>query len=226
MKEKQKRSPRVVIAFVLASIMILSTVCVLLFLLLHLLFAPSYDAPLTPIHVERRGIENWGEGSSFLGSQSTAEGKDNFLLLYEPDDGDYYYDYRVSVFWINSLKRSLAFLSYDDPAVYAAAKQSRLDYIAGQSKTPAETEAFGFSFCSFDDIMIITKGRGKNKSIDYEAFGYNDTTRTLVFFNFDASGRKEKRYMKLAETDYEAFLSHYYGDWFDWENGVGIHLPE
>ena len=65
MKEKQKRSPRVVIAFVLASVMILSTVCVLLFLLLHLLFAPSYDAPLTPIHVERRGIENWGGRQQF-----------------------------------------------------------------------------------------------------------------------------------------------------------------
>ena len=24
-----------------------------------------------------------------------------------------------------------------------------------------------------------------------------------------------------TETDYEAFLSHYYGEWFDWENGVG-----
>ena len=230
MKENRKRSPRAVIAFVLASIMILSTVCVLLFLLLHLLFTPSYDAPLTPIHVERRGIENWGDGSSFLGSQSTDEGKDNFLLLYEPDDGDYYYDCRVSVFWINSLKRSLAFLSYDDPAVYAAAKQSRLDYAAKKaesgSKTLSEFEAFGFTVCSFDDVMKVTKGRGKNKSIDYEAFGYNDTTQTLVFIRFDASGRKEKRYMKLAETDYEAFLSHYYGDWFDWENGVGIHLPE
>ena len=223
MKEKQKRSPRVVIAFVLASIMILSTVCVLLFLLLHLLFTPSYDAPLTPIHVERRGIENWGDGSGFLGSQSTDEGKDNFLLLYEPDDGDYYYDCRVSVFWINSLKRSLAFLTYDDPDVYAAAKQSRLDYIAGQSKTPAETEAFGFAFCSFDDVTSVTEG---GKRIAYEAFGYNDTTQTLVFIRFDASERKEKRYMKLAETDYEAFLSHYYGEWFDWENGVGIHLPE
>ena len=223
MKEKQKRSPRVVIAFVLASVMILTTVCILLFLLLHLLFAPSYDAPLTPIHVERRGIENWGDDSSFLGSQYTAEGKDNFLLLYEPDDGDYYYDCRVSVFWINSLKRSLAFLSYDDPDVYAAAKQSRLDYIAGQSKTPAETEAFGFTVCSFDDVTSVAEG---GKRIAYTAFAYNDETRTLVFFNFDASGRKEKRYMKLAETDYEAFLSHYYGEWFDWENGVGIHLPE
>ena len=227
MKEKQKRSPRVVLAFVLASIMILSTVCVLLFLLLHLLFTPSYDAPLTPIHVERRGIENWEDGSGFLGSQSTAEGKDNFLLLYEPDDGDYYYDCRVSVFWINSLKRSLAFLSYDDPAVYAAAKQSRLDYAAKKaesgSKTLSEFEAFGFTVCSFDDVTSVTEG---GKRIAYTAFAYNDETRTLVFFNFDASGRKEKRYMKLAETDYEAFLSHYYGEWFDWENGVGIHLPE
>ena len=227
MKEKQKRSPRVVIAFVLASIMILATVCVLLFFLLHLLFAPSYDAPLTPIHVERRGIENWGDDSSFLGSQSTDEGKDNFLLLYEPDDGDYYYDCRVSVFWINSLKRSLAFLSYDDPAVYAAARQSRLDYAAkiaeSGSKPLSEFEAFGFTVCSFDDVTSVTEG---GKRIAYTAFAYNDETRTLVFFNFDASGRKEKLYMKLAETDYEAFLSHYYGEWFDWESGVGIHLPE
>ena len=222
MKENRKRSPRVVLAFVLASIMILSTVCVLLFLLLHLLFTPSYDAPLTPIHVERRGIENWGDGSSFLGSQSTAEGKDNFLLLYEPDDGDYYYDCRVSLFWINSLKRSLAFLSYDDPAVYAAAKQSRLDYAAKKaesgSKTLSEFEAFGFTVCTFDDVTSVTEG---GKRIAYNAFAYNDETRTLVFFNFDASGRKEKRYMKLAETDYEAFLSHYYGEWFDWDAGVG-----
>ena len=228
MKEKQKRSPRVVIAFVLAAVMILATVCVLLFLLLHLLFTPSYDAPLIPSRVERRGIENWGDGSSFLGSQYTDEGKDNFLLLYEPDDADYYYDCRVSVFWINSLKRSLAFLSYDDPAVYAAARQSRLDYAAKKaesgSKTLSEFEAFGFTVCSFDDVTSVTEGG--RKKFAYTAFAYNDETRTLVFFNFDASGRKEKRYMKLAETDFEAFLSHYYGEWFDWEAGVGIHLPE
>ena len=227
MKEKQKRSPRVVIAFVLASVMILVTVCVLLFLLLHLLFTPSYDAPLTPFHVERRGIENWGGDSSFLGGQSSDEGKDNFLLLYEPDDGDYYYDCRVSLFWINSLRRSLAFLSYDDPDVYAAARQSRLDYAAKKaesgSKTLSEFEAFGFTVCTFDDVTSVAEG---GKRIAYNAFAYNDETRTLVFFNFDASGRKEKRYMKLAETDYEAFLSHYYGEWFDWDAGVGIHLPE
>ena len=223
MKEKRKPSPRVVIAFVLASVMILTTVCVLLFLLLNLLFAPSFDAPLTPFHVERRGIENWGDGSSFLGSQSTDEGKDNFLLLYEPDDADYYYDCRVSVFWINSLRRSLAFLSYDDPAVYASAKQSRLDYAAKKaesgSKPLSEFEAFGFTVCTFDDVTSVTEGGRKNFA--YKAFAYNDETRTLVFFNFDASGRKEKRYMKLAETDYEAFLSHYYGEWFDWDAGVG-----
>ena len=223
MKEKRKPSPRVVIAFVLASIMILSTVCVLLFLLLHLLFTPSFDAPMTPFHVERRGIENWGGSSSFLGGQSSDEGKDNFLLLYEPDDGDYYYDCRVSLFWINSLRRSLAFLSYDDPDVYAAARQSRLDYAAKKaesgSKTLSEFEAFGFTVCSFDDVTSVTEGG--RKTFAYNAFAYNDETRTLVFFNFDASGRKEKRYMKLAETDYEAFLSHYYGEWFDWENGVG-----
>ena len=198
-------------------------------------FTNKWIVRLTPYHRELRGIDRWNS-SDFFANEEYAETADEeyaeaadeeaFLSSYPPRDCDYYYDYYERALQINDVTRELAFLTYDDPAVYAAAKQSRLDYIAGQSKTPAETEAFGFAFCSFDDIMKVTKGRGKNKHIDYEAFGYNDEAMTLVFLQFDASGSREKKYMKLANTNYEAFLSHYYCKWFDWENSIGIHLPE
>lgn len=194
-------------------------------------FTNKWIVRLTPYHYERRGLENWSSRDFFAHEvYAEDEEEETFLSSYPTADADYYHDYYERAFQINDLTRDLAWLTYEDPDVYAAAKQSRLNYIArkaaSESKTPTETEAFGFSFCSFDDIMKVTKGRGKNKYIDYEAFGYNDETLTLVFLRFDASGSREKKYMKLANTDYEAFLSHYYGKWFDWEAGVGIHLPE
>ena len=215
MKEKKKLSARTVLAVVLATVMILTTLSILGFIV-YFLFDPR------PYYAEGGGLDEWVCRDFF-----DVDEKKVFLETYDYADGDYHRDYYQAWFYAYDRTRSLAFLTYDDPDVYAAAKQSRLDYIAGQSQTPAETEAFGFSFCSFDDIMIITKGRGKIKKIlDYEAFGYNDATRTLVFIRFDASGKKDKPYMELANTDYEAFIAHFYGEWFDWERGVGIHLPK
>ncbi len=224
MKEKQKRSPRVVIAFVLASIMILITVSVLE------VFVASF---VVPSRAEERGLDSWREDyrwDAFFVHGYGDKDKEAFLAAHAPSDGDYYYSARSTWFNTDGATVLLCWLTYDDPDVYASAKQSRLDYAAKKAESDpkplSETRAFGFAFCSFDDIMKVTKGRGKNKHIDYEALGYNDETLTLVFLRFDASGSREKRYMKLANTDYEAFLSHYYGEWFDWEAGVGIHLPE
>ena len=194
-------------------------------------FTNKWIVRLTPYHYERRGLEIWNS-RDFFAHEVYAEDEEaeTFLSSYPTADADYYHDYYERAFQINDLTRDLAWLTYEDPDVYAAAKQSRLNYIArkaaSESKTPTETEAFGFSFCSFDDIMKVTKGRGKNKYINYEAFGYNDEAMTLVFLQFDASGSREKKYMKLVNTNYEAFLTHYYSEWFDWEAGVGIHLPE
>ena len=223
----KKKSPR------LKTVLFLVFAWILIFALLGGMtwFTNKWIVRLTPYHYERRGIEIWSS-RDFFAHEVYAEDEEaeTFLSSYPTADADYYHDYYERAFQINDLTRDLAWLTYEDPDVYAAAKQSRLNYIArkaaDESKTPTETEAFGFSFCSFDDVMKVTKGRGKNKYIDYEAFGYNDETLTLVFLRFDASGSREKKYMKLANTDYEAFLSHYYGKWFDWENGVGIHLPE
>ena len=222
MKEKRKPSPRLVLALILVAVMILSTVSLFLF------FVHTYIAPLTPYHSERRGMENWYCRDFFEEDHGHGQNEETtFLNSYLPADADYYWDYYVYALAINDVNRSLAWIAYDDPAVYAAAKQSRLDYIAEQTEPLTETEAFGFRFCSFDDIMTVNKGRGgKTAKRDYEAFGYNDDALTLIFLDFDARGSKQNRYMKLANTDYAAFLTHYYNDWFDWENGVGIHLPE
>ena len=223
----KKKSPR------LKTVLFLVFAWILIFALLGGMtwFTNKWIVPLTPYHYERRGLEIWSSRDFFAHEvYAEDEEEETFLSSYPTADADYYHDYYRARFCAYDRTRDLAWLTYEDPDVYAAAKQSRLNYIAGkaasESKTPTETEAFGFSFCSFDDIMKVTKGRGKNKYINYEAFGYNDEAMTLVFLQFDASGSREKKYMKLANTDYEAFLSHYYGKWFDWENGAGIHLPE
>ena len=218
MKEKQKRSPRVVIAFVLASIMILITVSVLA------LFVASF---VVPSRAEERGLDSWRENyrwDAFFEHGYGDIDKAAFLASHAPSDGDYYYSARSTWFNADGATVLLCWLTYDDPDVYAAAKQSRLHYVAAYRNFLHSAEAFGFSFCCHrtpTDAM-----QHSTKRLQHEAFGYNDETRTLVFVGFDAHGDKERAYAALANTDYEAFLSHYYGEWFDWEAGVGIHLPE
>ena len=219
MKEKQKRSPRVVIAFVLASIMILITVSVLA------LFVASF---VVPNRAEERGLDSWRENyrwNDFFEYRLNERDKAVFLAVHAPSDGDYYYSARSTWFNADGATVLLCWLTYDDPDVYASAKASRLHYVAAYSNSfDGNAEAFGFSFCfsrTPTDAM-----QHSTKKLQHEAFGYNDETRTLVFVGFDAHGDKERAYAALADTDYEAFLSHYYGEWFDWEAGVGIHLPE
>ena len=218
MKEKQKRSPRVVIAFVLASIMILITVSVLA------LFVAFF---VVPNRAEERGLDSWRENyrwDAFFEHGYGDIDKAAFLASHAPSDGDYYYSARSTWFNADGATVLLCWLTYDDPDVYASAKASRLHYVAAYRNFLHSAEAFGFSFCCHrtpTDAM-----QHSTKRLQHEAFGYNDETRTLVFVGFDAHGDKERAYAALANTDYEAFLSHYYGEWFDWGAGVGIHLPE
>lgn len=218
MKEKQKRSPRVVIAFVLASIMILITVSVLE------VFVASF---VVPSRAEERGLDSWRENyrwDAFFEHGYVDTDKAAFLAAHDPSDGDYYYSARSTWFNADGATVLLCWLTYDDPDVYASAKASRLHYVAAYRGTFHSAEAFGFSFCCHR--TPIQAMQHSTKKLQHEAFGYNDETRTLVFVGFDAHGDKERAYAALANTDYEAFLSHYYGEWFDWEAGVGIHLPE
>ena len=51
----------------------------------------------------------------------------------------------------------------------------------------------------------------------FTAVGYNDISKTLVFIGFYANGKEEAEKFAIAETDFAAFLKHYYGEWYNWE---------
>ena len=210
MKEKRKPALPTVLAVSAAALVILALVVAVAILF------------VIPRHDEERGIDNWNavKWSSFFRSDE----KEIFFRSYVYADGDYYADARSSWFRANGVSRAFLWLTYDDPDVYAAAKASRLKYAHRNGKTPDRTEALGFTVLSFDDLTSVT--RKSTKKIDYQAFGYNDETLTLFFLLFDAYGKKEQPYLEAAQSDYPAFLDRYYGEWFDWENGVGIPRAE
>ena len=74
--------------------------------------------------------------------------------------------------------------------------------------------AFGYTFYLNHDYRFP----------DYfTAFGYKDETRTLVFIGIYVSSRnKEIEYCSYAETDLEAFIQHFYGEWYDWNSGIEV----
>ncbi len=162
MKEKQKRSPRVVIAFVLASIMILITVSVLA------LFVAFF---VVPNRAEERGLDSWRENyrwDAFFEHSYGEKDKAAFLAVHAPSDGDYYYSARSTWFNADGATVLLCWLTYDDPDVYAAAKQSRLHYVAAYRNSLHSAEAFGFSFCCHrtptDAMQHSTKNSNTRRS--------------------------------------------------------------
>lgn len=219
MKEKRKKMrPLTVFAVVLVSVMVLVTSSILVMTAIELV--PSH-------HYTARGLLEWMSRSDGWSAFSGRETKGTFLGTYAYEDGDYYFDrYVPPLFGTNFVSCGLVWLTYDDPDWYAAAKQSRLNASANVRERSGfhEIEAHGFTFLCSDNIFRAA--RRSTKLIEYEAFAYNDETQTLIFLDLDASGKKQCEYMQLEQTDFPAFLAHYYGEWFDWEAGVGIHLPE
>ena len=159
------------------------------------------------------------------------ESKREFFAAYPYSDGNYHGDYYDA--GKNGRVRNFVWLTYDDPAVYEAAKQSHVETRLSDLSLYGEHEAYGFRFYTIGynakPVGFVDNWR-KHVSSGFpgyfDAFGYNDETRTLIFLYFNGGGKREEKYIALGDSDFPAFLDHYYGDWFDWENGVGIHLPE
>jgi hypothetical protein len=132
-------------------------------------FTNKWIVRLTPYHYERRGLENWSSRDFFAHEvYAEDEEEETFLSSYPTADADYYHDYYERAFQINDLTRDLAFLTYDDPDVYAAAKQSRLHYVAAYRNSLHSAEAFGFSFCCHrtptDAMQHSTKNSNTRRS--------------------------------------------------------------
>lgn len=174
------------------------------------------------------GFENWSSGLSSIGL--TGFLPRDFFTEYPYQDGNFYYDDSYSGFipffsssWV---EKSFIWLVYDDAGIYLNAKQFCLNYCNEKKNEPDDsfdgTEVFDFAFYIYSDFSSSVVDDGESQFPDnFIAFGLNDETKTLVFVGFNGLGKKEQAYINLVETDFSAFLTHYYGDWFDWEAGVG-----
>lgn len=191
---------------------------------------------LTSCNVNHRsyeGFENWSSGLSSIGLDGFLVR--DFFTEYPYQDGNFYYDDSYSGFipffsssWV---EKSFIWLVYDDAGIYLNAKQFCFDYHSEKKNVLDNsfdgTEAFDFTFYIFSDFHSPMIGDGESQFPDnFIAFGLNDETKTLVFVGFNGLGKKEQAYIKLVETDFSSFLTHYYGDWFDWEAGVGYTASE
>ena len=152
------------------------------------------------------------------------ESKREFFAAYPYSDGNYHGDYYDA--GKNGRVRNFVWLTYDDPAVYEAAKQSHVETRLSDLSLYGEHEAYGFRFYTIGynakPVGFVDNWR-KHVSSGFpgyfDAFGYNDETRTLIFLYFNGGGKREEKYIALGDSDFPAFLSHYYGEWFDWASG-------
>ena len=166
--------------------------------------------PAEHAHIE--GLYLWNPSQAE--NSVEPESKREFFAAYPYSEGNYHgdkYDARKT-----GRNRNFVWLTYDDPAVYEAAKQSRFDpenYSSTRLKLyPFEDpDVYGFTFYYV----------GANETFPARAalFGYNDETRTLVFVGFHAYGKKELPHIVAGLSDLSGYLDHYFGEWFDWNAG-------
>ncbi|MBR3623879.1 MAG: hypothetical protein IKN43_11115 [Selenomonadaceae bacterium] len=175
------------------------------------------------------GFENWFASLATFASLTNKRFLEkDFLTDYPYKDGSFNYDlYHPSLF-SKVVERSFIWLSYDDEETYQHAKQSRFDNRIDTIESFDGTEAFGFSF--FMNYYSYDDSEKPNKedlfSIQFTAFGFNDETQTLVFIGFGCDQPQKEPKNELAKTDFPAFLTHYYSEWFDWDAGVGYTASE
>ena len=175
-------------------------------------------------HSHREGLYLWDPVS--WENAVEPESKREFFAAYPYSDGNYHGDnYDAGK---NGRVRRFVWLTYDDPDVYLGAKQSHVEARLSDLSLYGEHEAYGFRFYTIGynaiPVGFVDNWR-KHVSSGFpgyfDAFGYNDETRTLIFLSFYGGGKRENKYVELGNSDFPAFLDHYYGEWFDWDAGVG-----
>ena len=207
---KRKSNPSVALGVVLGALL---GAVVMTFLFYCALCAITH----TP-NESLNGFDEWDpERWSRLESPLDALIEKDFLAEYPYADGDYHVDWYESFLGPRrSRDRSFVWLTYDDPAVYEAAKQSRFDpenySVTWLKLYPFEDpDVYGFTF--------YYVGANETFPARTALVGYNDKTRTLVFVGFHAYGKKELPHIVAGLSDLSGYLDHYFGEWFDWNAG-------
>lgn len=141
-----------------------------------------------------------------------------FLTNYPYKSGNFYYCKEQKLFSYD-VEKSFVWLSYDQAKVYLDAKESRFNSRRDLLEYTLDgSEVFGFTFYLFEDFHSSNDEKSHFPEW-FTAFGFNDGTQTMVFLGFLCYGEDDQPY--CANVDFSAFLMHYYGEWFDWETGVG-----
>ena len=163
--------------------------------------------PAEHAHIE--GLYLWNPSQAE--NSVEPESKREFFAAYPYSDGNYHgdkYDARKT-----GRIRHFVWLTYDDPAVYEAAKQSCFDAATSTKLYPFEDpDVYGFRF--------YYVGENATFPANFSVFGYNDEKRTLVFVGATRDRwEKEDPDVAAGLTDFAGFLDRFFGDWFDWEAG-------
>ena len=138
------------------------------------------------------------------------ESKREFFAAYPYSDGNYHGDYYDA--GKNGRVRNFVWLTYDDPAVYEAAKQSRFDATSTKLYPFEDPDVYGFTF--------YYVGENATFPANVSMFGHNDEKQTLVFVGATRERwEKEDPHVVAGLTDFAGFLDWFFGDWFDWSAG-------
>jgi len=177
---------------------------------------------LASCHYSKEGFESWYPRLSFFHLTNEEYFFEKELLTtYQYCNGNFFYDYSDPTLFSRCIERVFAFLTYDDSEIYQSAKQYCFDTRKTDLVSFDGTVAFGFVFNIYYDWSDLNDSNETQFPKWFTAFGFNDGTQTLVLLGFCCDLPQKEPYVELAKTDFSAFLTHYYGDWFDWEAGVG-----
>ena len=163
----------------------------------------------------RSGFDEWDPADSRLDGELYRIVRKDFLTEYPYADGDYRVERKESgnIFVSGtSRQRALIWLTYDDPAVYEAAKQSRFDAASTKLSPFEDPDVYGFTF--------YYVGENATFPANFSVFGHNDEKQTLVFVGATRERwEKEDPHVVAGLTDFAGFLDWFFGDWFDWSAG-------
>lgn len=206
MKEKRKADPFGVLGVTLGLLVSLTCIVFLLFGL-----SRCYGGPQTV--KTWAGFDEWDP--DLPDGELYRVIRKGFLTEYPYADGDFRVERKETgnIFVSGtSRQRSLIWLTYDDPAVYEAAKQSRFDAASTKLYSFEDPDVYGFRF--------YYVGENATFPANFSVFGYNDEKRTLVFVGATRDRwEKEDPHVVAGLTDFAGFLDWFFGDWFDWEAG-------
>lgn len=206
MKEKRKADPFGALGVTLGLLVSLTCIVFLLFGL-----SRCYGGPQTV--KTWAGFDEWDP--DLPDGELYRVIRKGFLTEYPYADGDFRVERKETgnIFVSGtSRQRSLIWLTYDDPAVYEAAKQSRFDAASTKLYSFEDPDVYGFRF--------YYVGENATFPANFSVFGYNDEKRTLVFVGATRDRwEKEDPHVVAGLTDFAGFLDWFFGDWFDWEAG-------